>query len=61
MSEKKGPRQQVESLFDSKTGEHTFVITSVGINERVISQRIETTHKDGTHTSERIYGGRKLP
>ena len=61
MADKKGPRQEVGSLFDPKTGEHTFVITSVGANERVICQRIETTHKDGSHTSERIYGGRKLP
>ncbi len=61
MAEKKGPRQEVGWRFDSKTGERTTVITSVGADERVICQRIETTHKDGSHTSERIYGGRKLP
>jgi hypothetical protein len=61
MADKKGPRQEVTRLYNPKTGEHALVITSVGLNERVICQRIETTHKDGRHTSERYYGGRKLP
>lgn len=61
MADKKGPRQEVSRLFNAKTGERTLVITSIGLDERVICQRIETTHKDGRHTSERFYGGRKLP
>ncbi len=61
MADKKGPRQEVKTLFNPKTGERSMVITSVGANERVICQRIETTHKDGSHSSQRIYGGRKLP
>lgn len=61
MTDKKGPRQEVSRLYNPKTGERALVITSVGLNERVICQRIETTHEDGSHSSERYYGGRKLP
>jgi hypothetical protein len=60
MATKKGPRQEVGSLFYPKTGAHSFVITSIGANERIIAQRIETT-KGGHHSSERVYNGKRLP